>query len=199
MSDERMNDVLMRLRRKEVQVEFREYGDGFSGRIRRLGVSPRSWRPTYEVLINANHDTAARFAALAHELAHLHLGHLGSDRELGLRDRSRLSVAQAEIEAEAVAYIVCHRNGITIPSASYLSRFVGLTECCPDLYQIMRAAGQVEELLGLTASASFGTRQSTSSRRRASKSLRLHECEEALMASVTNANQFRGRLERLQA
>jgi hypothetical protein len=59
---------------------------------------------------------------------------------------------QAEFEAESVAYIVSARNGVMLNSEAYLSNFVNEDTAVDkiDVYQVMRAAGQVETLLGLT-------------------------------------------------
>jgi hypothetical protein len=48
---------------------------------------------------------------------------------------------------------VCSRNGVTSKSETYLADYVGTNTGIDqiDVYQVMRAAGQVEALLGLTA------------------------------------------------
>ena len=50
-----------------------------------------------------------------------------------------------ELEAESVAYLICCRNGLKPKSETYLSGYVeqDTTADTLDLYQIMRAAGQV--------------------------------------------------------
>lgn len=67
------------------------------------------------------------------------------------------SHAQRELEAESVAYIVCERNGVKSKSQTYLSNFVTENTTVNDLVmvQLMRAAGQVETMLGLAAHAQF--------------------------------------------
>ena len=74
--------------------------------------------------------------------------------------RPRLSHAQREIEAESVAFLVCHRNGVRPKSQTYLSWFVSSDTSVDavDVYQVMRAAGRVESVLGLGArTGSYGT------------------------------------------
>ena len=107
--------------------------------------------------VNRNHHANVQFATLTHELGHLFLGHLGADRYLNIPDRPRLEHNQRELEAESVAYIVCGRNGVENNSKTYLATYVkeDTTTESLDLYQVMRAAGQVETLLGLAARTRF--------------------------------------------
>lgn len=142
------------LAKKGIEWNKIDAGDRNAGSIQRLswatGPSPAS---RYRMNINKNHDSNVQFATLAHELAHLYLGHLESDKHLKIPDRSTLSHDQRELEAESVAYIVCARNGVTNKSESYLADFIkqDTSTCQIDLYQIMRAAGQIETLLQLAA------------------------------------------------
>lgn len=107
----------------------------------------------YRMNVNKNHAPNVQFATLAHELAHLYLGHLGRDAYLSIPDRPTQTHQQRELEAESTAYIVCARNGVDNKSESYLANYVkqDTTTEQLDMYQIMRAAGQVESLLGLAA------------------------------------------------
>ena len=68
-----------------------------------------------------------------------------------------MSHAQREIKAESVAYLVCGRNAVKSKSETYLTAYVGTNTTIEhiDLYQVMRAAGQVETLLGLTAHTKY--------------------------------------------
>jgi hypothetical protein len=112
---------------------------------------------TYRVFINKNHAAAVQFVTLAHELAHLFLGHLGADHALGVKDRSELPHRQEELEAESVAFIVCERNGVESRSKTYLANFVNQNTTVGnlDIYQVMHAAGQAETLLGIGAKTNF--------------------------------------------
>lgn len=77
------------------------------------------------VLINDQLDIGARFATLAHELGHIYCGHLGAHPEGFWPDRSHtLDHAQREMEAEAVAYLVCKRLRLETRSATYLKNHV---------------------------------------------------------------------------
>ena len=112
---------------------------------------------SYRMNVNQNHDANVQFATVAHELAHLFLGHLGADKWLSVPLRPSLQQERRELEAESVAFIVCARNGVVSKSESYLSAYVNADTTVDqlDLYQIMRAAGQVEAVLGLTAHTKY--------------------------------------------
>jgi hypothetical protein len=67
-------------------------------------------------------DDSSRFGVLCHELAHIHLGHLGSDSDNWWPSRIGLNHNTIEIEAETVAYIVTQQLGLTGSSIPYVSR-----------------------------------------------------------------------------
>jgi hypothetical protein len=146
------------LSKKQIRWVHLDAGDGKAGSIRCLTRAGKNDQGSvYEMRINAKHEPAVKFATLAHELAHLCLGHLGKDANLSVPERLGLPLDQKELEAESVAYIVCYRNGIKPKSERYLSRYVEKNTSADnlDLYQIMRAAGQVETLLGLGAQTKY--------------------------------------------
>lgn len=131
-----------------------DMGDSNAGSIARLTRPAKPGEPSsYSMKVNQNHGLNVQFATLAHELAHLFLGHLGQDKYLSIPIRPTQTHAQQELEAESTAYIVCTRNGIENQSESYLTNYVAQDTTTEqlDMYQIMRAAGQIETLLGLAA------------------------------------------------
>ena len=143
---------------KNIALSWLDAGDSQAGYIRVLKRGTTDDDATrYGIWINRNHDPAIQFTTIAHELGHLYLGHLGRDRKLNVPRRPRLSHAQQEIEAESVAYIVCNRAGVQPKSQTYLSNFVSSDTSLDvvDVYQVMRAAGQVEIVLGLAARSRF--------------------------------------------
>lgn len=146
------------LRRARIEVIWIDSGDAQAGRIR---VVQRAKAPgdftTYRIHVNQNHSAPTQFVTLAHELGHLTLGHLGRDKKLQIPERAGLTEAAKEIEAESVAFIVGERFGVRSKSKTYLSEYVGAHTNVDDLdvYQIMRAAGHVETLLGIAAKATF--------------------------------------------
>lgn len=143
-----------RMAKKHIAWNDVDAGDGNAGSIK---VALRASKPdlptSYQMNVNRNHDPNVQFATVAHELGHLFLGHLGKDKYLSIPKRPALQHSQRELEAESLSYIVCERNGVLSRSDSYLSTHVKIDTTVNqiDLYQVMRAAGQVEALLGLTA------------------------------------------------
>lgn len=154
----RFADFYPKLTRKNILCAEFDGGDAKAGSIRLHGHT-RDDKPkrVYRLQINRNHSVATQFVTLTHELAHLFLGHLGKDTMLNIPERPRPTHAQEELEAESVAYLVCARNGVTSQSEKYLSAFVEKHQTIDDLdlYQVMRAAGQIETLLGLTNHTRF--------------------------------------------
>lgn len=152
MTPEKIHGFVARLRAYRFSTTFIDAGDAKAGSIARriLATDPKA-KPEYSIKINKSHDSNVQFATLSHELAHLALGHLGPDRALSVPDRRQTSHGQCEIEAESVAYLVCCRNGVVSRSEAYLSTYVEQHTTIDhlDLYQVMRAAGTVERVLGL--------------------------------------------------
>lgn len=146
------------LEEKQIELCWVDAGDKRAGLIRRLSLGEISkGKIRYRIHINRNHDVTVQFVTLAHELGHLFLGHLGPDEQLNIRQRSRLDHQQQELEAESVAYIVCRRQGVQSKSQPYLSNFVdgNTTLDQIEVYQVMRAAGRVEAILGLADHTKF--------------------------------------------
>ena len=158
ISETEIEAFRQRTNKKNISWSDLDAGDGKAGSIRCTRKAINDNEPNeYRMLVNRNHAPPVRFATLAHELAHLFLGHLGLDKALHVPDRRNLSHQQEEVEAESVAFLVCKRNGVTSKSETYLANFVTQNSTVGDLdiYQVMRAAGQVETLLGRGAQAKF--------------------------------------------
>lgn len=144
------------LGKKRIAWNRVDAGDRKAGSIQLVERPAKPGEPSsYRMAVNRNHDPNVQFSTLAHELAHLFLGHLGRDSFLRIPDRHTLPHPQEELEAESTAFIVCARNGVECKSQSYLANYVKQDTTIEqlDLYQIMRAAGQVETILGLAAHA----------------------------------------------
>jgi hypothetical protein len=158
MDQGRIQSFADRLTAMRIATEFVDAGDGYAGSIRVIshGDGDKT-KNAYQTAINRNHLPPSQFATLAHELAHLFLGHLGQDKHLNVPQRLRTDLEMGELEAESVAFIVCRRNNIAPRSQTYLTHFVEYDMSVDDLdlYQIMRAAGQVETILGLSLTTKY--------------------------------------------
>lgn len=102
----------------------------------------------YEILLNERHSKEAKYATLAHELAHLYCGHLGTPNDRWWPDRQGLPIEVREFEAEAVCYLLCKRLGIDNPSEQYLSGYLRDYDETPpiSLDCVMKAAGLIEQM-----------------------------------------------------
>ena len=154
-----MRGFLPLMTKKHVDCSFVDAGDRKAGSIRvngKIKINDKEITK-YLLKINQNHSVPVQFATLTHELGHLFLGHIGPDKALNVPKRVPLKHDQEELEAESVSYLVCARNGVQSKAETYLANFVkaNTTTNSIDLYQVMRAAGQVETLLGLTSHTSY--------------------------------------------
>ena len=158
IDESKLGSFVSLLNRKCIEWHWMDAGDQKAGSVCVLKRGTKPKEPTmYRINMNRNHTPAVQFVTLSHELAHLFLGHLGPDKALNVPDRPRMSHEQHELEAESVAYLVCARNGVTSKSETYLKDYIADHTTIDDLdiYQVMRAAGQVEAVLGLTASTKY--------------------------------------------
>jgi hypothetical protein len=72
---------------------------------------------------------------------------VGADDEGGWPNRTGLGEHEREIEAEAVAYLVCSRGGIVPASVQYLKAHAGKAEMrLVNLDLIVRSAARIERL-----------------------------------------------------
>jgi hypothetical protein len=105
------------LRARNIQWSWLDSGDQNAGSIQLIALALDEKEATlYRMLVNRNHQPPVQFTTVAHELAHLFLGHLGPDKKLNVPGRPSMDHSQRELEAESVAYIVCARNGVTSAS-----------------------------------------------------------------------------------
>jgi len=158
IDEKQMKAFIPLMNKKGIELCRVDAGDGSAGEIHVVvrTVEEKKTRG-YRIHINRNHTSAVQFASLAHELGHLFLGHMGPDRTLNVPQRPRIDKSQVELEAESVAFLVCARNGVTSKSETYLKDYVAKNTTVDqiDLYQVMRAAGQVETMLGLVAQTRY--------------------------------------------
>jgi len=149
---------ISKMEKKRIEVYWMDAGDKKAGEIRVIKRADEDSKLNYYHMdINRNHEPATQFVTLTHELAHLFLGHLGQDKAMNVPERRQQSLMMAELEAESVAYLVCARSGVKSKSETYLKNYVDNNTTIDDLdvYNIMRAAGQIETMLGLTDNTKF--------------------------------------------
>lgn len=159
ITTEQIPGFIEKMGRKQIVCAYFDGGDAKAGSIRVLKSATPKEGGSYGMQLNRNHSAPVQFVTIAHELAHLFLGHLGPDKKLNIPERRRPDHAQEELEAESVAYLVCARNGVESKSQTYLTEFVGKHTSIEilDLYQVMRAAGHIESLLGLTSHTRYAS------------------------------------------
>ena len=137
--------LLRNCERDKILVERKPMGP-----LRAGFATTRLRNQAYKVRIVLREELEPRdaYAVLCHELAHVYLGHIGTDADGWWPNRLNLSNPVAELEAEAVAHIVCRRTGIQTRSAEYLSSFVSDDEAmaCVSVDLVSRVAGQLEEM-----------------------------------------------------
>ena len=151
MSEPRVSQLLLGIPRERIELVQLDAGDARAGWIELIGTStsPRG-KNSYRLAYNANHVPITRFVTIAHELAHLFLGHLGTDRGRNVSDRRDRNHAVREVEAETVAYLVARRNGVKPRSETYLQAYRGSFRAL-DIFAVMRAVNEVEKVLGISA------------------------------------------------
>jgi len=151
LSELRFVQLIASVAREKIEIVELDAGDAQAGWIRLLVQSKSdTGKNLYRLGYNRNHPPPTRFVTIAHELAHLYLGHLGPDRGRRVPDRRYADAAQEEVEAETAAYLVARRNGLKPLSESYLAKYQGAFERF-NLYAIMRAANAVETAMGISA------------------------------------------------
>lgn len=151
LTDQGFANVVSAVAKDRIKVVKLDAGDKQAGWIQLTArsESPRG-KHWYELAYNRNHSAPTRFVTVAHELAHLYSGHLGPDPGRRVPNRSMVSSALAELEAETTAYLVARRNGLKPRSESYLADYQGDLPGL-NLYAVMRAANAVETAMGISA------------------------------------------------
>jgi hypothetical protein len=128
-----------------IRVQFKSLSSTHGG-FATVARGADDWK--MRIVVHDGLDEPSRSGVLCHELAHILLGHLGSDFDGWWPSRANLSHASVEVEAEAVAWIVTTRLGLSGSSATYLSRHLkdGQTPAGVSLDMIGKTAGLVERM-----------------------------------------------------
>ena len=144
-SEKLLAQTLENCGRDGIEVKDLRLGGFQAGHVKTAPDAPKT---KMRLRLNQELGPASRYATLCHELAHIYLGHMGSDLDGWWPSRAHLTYDQYEIEAEAVAYIVCRRAGLTTKSAEYLAGYLSdageLQHISIDL--ITKVAGQIEKM-----------------------------------------------------
>jgi len=85
----------------------------------------------YLVLLDAGLGIDAKFATLSLELGRIFCGHLGIDSDAWWPDRKDLDFERIEIEAAAVAQLVCRRNGLSLTPVNMLTACIEKDQALP--------------------------------------------------------------------
>ncbi|WP_282755980.1 ImmA/IrrE family metallo-endopeptidase [Desulfuromonas thiophila] len=102
----------------------------------------RSYREHFELFLNANHHIEQQLPALVHELAHIFCGHLSETGQ-------KKPLHRRELEAEAVAYLYCYRNGFRPCSEEYLLDYYerGINPPVALFEGILKAHREIDQLV----------------------------------------------------
>ncbi|SRR6266436_5877909 len=129
-----------------IRVDFKHLSPTNSG-FATLARGADEWK--MRIAIHNALDEPSRYGVLVHELAHVYLGHLGSDKDHWWPSRSELDSKAVEIEAEAVAFIVTTRMGLKGQSASYVSSYLIKGSSVPvavSVDLVAKVASRIEEM-----------------------------------------------------
>jgi hypothetical protein len=102
----------------------------------------------YLVLVDAGLSLEEKYAALVLELGRIFCGHLGIDSDAWWVDRKDLDLNRTDLEADAVAFIVCRRRGLAQVSHQRFSDCRGEDRELPpiSLNAVFQAVSYIEEM-----------------------------------------------------
>jgi len=131
--------------RDRIRVDFKALSSTLAG-FATVAHGSTDWKR--RIAIHDQLDGPSRFGVLCHELAHIYLGHLGSDAEYWWPSRSNLIKNAVEVEAEAVAFLVTLRLGLQGSSSAYVSRHMpgGNVPEGVSMDLISKGAGRIEQM-----------------------------------------------------
>jgi hypothetical protein len=102
----------------------------------------------YLVLVETGLSLEEKYAALVLELGRIFCGHLGIDSDAWWLDRKDLDLNRIELEADAVAFIVCRRKGLAQVSPRRFSDGRGEDRELPpiSLNAVFQAVSYIEDM-----------------------------------------------------
>lgn len=114
----------------------------------RRGRAPENVRLLYELEINESLDDRAAYVTLAHELAHVLCGHLGTPDPRWWPNRSSKTKPVREFEAESVAYLVARRLDPDVRMPPYLDGYLEKEGRVPNfsLSRVLKVTGDIEKM-----------------------------------------------------
>lgn len=139
-------NLVQNAQRHRIGVAFKELSSTHAGRATN---DPGLYRWKMRIMIHDRLDEPSQFGVLVHEMAHVLLGHLGTDYDHWWPGRFNVDTTSAEIEAETVAHIVAARFGLQGSSAAYLSGYVAGTAIPQgvSIDLIAKVAGEIERMV----------------------------------------------------
>jgi hypothetical protein len=140
-----LENLVENAKRHRIGVAFKELSSTHAGRATN---DPGVGRWKMRITIHDKLDEPSQFGVLVHEMAHVLLGHLGTDYDHWWPGRFNVSTVSAEIEAESVAHVVAARFGLQGTSAAYLSGYVAETTIPQgvSIDLIAKVAGEIERM-----------------------------------------------------
>ena len=89
-----------------------------------------------------------KYENLVLELGHIFCGHLGIDKNAWWSERHSLAPAQAEIEAQSVAVLICQRKGLISNTEKSLQDYLTVNQEIPviSLNALLQAVNYIEDM-----------------------------------------------------
>jgi hypothetical protein len=135
-----------------IRVDFKPLSSTHGG-FATIALGTGDWK--MRIAVHDGLDEPSRFGVLCHELAHIFLGHLGTEHDHWWPSRTNLDRTSIEVEAEAVAFIVTRHLGLVGSSVAYVSRYLK-SDAVPEtisLDLIAKVAGKIERMARESVSA----------------------------------------------
>lgn len=102
----------------------------------------------YLVLLDAGGGWETKYATLTLELGRIFCGHLGVDSDAWWPERRDLAIDRIEIEAAAVAHMICRRRGLTADPGGFLAECLDTDADLPpfSLNAVLQAVSHIEAM-----------------------------------------------------